>query len=130
MRIGAVLLALAQLGVWGICAPLHRLLHHSPVRIGQAQPEPSCTSHCCAHHSHSHKSASPKNQPVDQTPDHCPEDDDHCGLCVIAQQAGCSAELVQLISAVETVVSIVEWRDIIVDVRCLRPFDGRGPPLV
>lgn len=128
MRIGVVLLALAQLGVWGIYAPAHRLLHHSHLRTAQAEPAATCHSRCCAHHSHPETSTPGTSQPPRHAPDQCPDDDQHCGLCVVALHAACAVDPVRLTNAIDRVEPYAPQVEIAVDRDSVRAFDGRGPP--
>ena len=133
MRIGAVLLALAQLGVWGFYAPAHRLLHHSHLLVARSEPESPSLARCCLH-SHQHPHCAPLNpsstQPVPGTPDQCPDDEQHCGLCIIALHTGCVADPVALTDTAAPVERFAERFESVATSNRARPFDSRGPPSV
>ncbi len=131
MHIGAVLLALAQLVVWGFVAPVHRLHHHSHLAAAKSV-QTICHSHCCSHHQHGNVPQRTSDNPTDgpSVPDHCPHDDTHCGLCTIALQSGRGADVVELTSALARVVELVEVADAAAFSECSRPFDSQGPPKV
>ena len=128
-RIGAVLLALAQLGVWGFAAPAHRLQYHSQWRSNLAgqQAARGCRSHCCAHHHHPHPVA-PAGSAPHEPQDQCPDDDSHCSLCIVALHCGDLPPTPALISADAPSEGLAQtaWARTCEQVR--RPFDSRGPP--
>jgi hypothetical protein len=129
MRLGAVLLALAQLGVWGFYAPAHRLLHHSKLLPRTALAEVPCPTHHCSHH-HSHSSAPAHSHPSHDSHDQCPDDDQHCGLCILALHVGCAAEVIQLTGILERVEAVAIEPDLQATFDRARAFDSRGPPSV
>jgi hypothetical protein len=123
-RIVAVLLGLAQLALWGFYAPAHRLTHHTRLAVRVA--ETSCHSHCCSHH---HPSTTTKTVPTDHSHDQCPDDEDHCGLCLIALQSGIRSEAARfeiLTSRVETFALFPVDSP---ECHAAAPFDSRGPPV-
>ena len=131
MRIVAVFLSLAQLVVWGVVAPVHRLNHHS--HLAAAKPDQTtCHSHCCSHHKLGKSPQQSSDHPTDESnaPDRCPHDDNHCGLCTIALQPGRAADVVEVTSAVVRVASLVEVAEVVAFSECARSFDSRGPPKV
>jgi hypothetical protein len=143
MRIGAVLLALAQLGVWGFYAPAHRLLHHSKLLASTtplaSKPDAATAgrTQCCSHHHHTHAASAagvPESQsdcdshvPVDSR-HQCPDDEQHCGLCIIALQAGSTAESVRLTDTVARVEFVAESTGLAPSIKVIQAFDSRGPP--
>lgn len=126
-RLGVVLLALAQLCVWGVYAPVHRLSHHSALSRKTSQPAPVCKTHCCSHH-HSERSAPAESESSHGLPSPCPDDDQHCGLCVLALHAGCAADIVELTGTIECVDVILSLPGLQPATEVARPFDSRGPP--
>lgn len=116
-----VLIALVQVAVWGFYAPIHRLHHHSVA--SSAKPKSNCKSHCCAHH-HSESRPANSNDPQEQ----CPDDDQHCGLCLIAVQAGSPVDVVRLLSDLARVERYVGQAIPFVERERLSLFDSRGPP--
>jgi hypothetical protein len=127
MRVGAVLLALVQLGVWGFYAPAHRLMYHSPLRSSTTvESVANCHSHCCGHHHHHHHSSAPADS--GGTPDQCPDDEHQCPLCVLAVQAAQRSDAIALTGAVETVRAVSPFVLLMVMSECATPFDSRGPP--
>lgn len=128
MRLGAVLLALAQLGVWGFYAPAHRLMHHSKL-VSRTAAAPPSKSHHCSHH-HSHSSAPAHSHSGHDSHDQCPDDDQHCGLCVLALHTGCAAEVIQLAATLERVEAVAIAADVLSTFDCALAFESRGPPSV
>ena len=134
LRIGAILLTLAQLCVWGVYAPAHRLLHHSHVPSTQPAKTAPHSSKCCSHHQHRHDQApQPSSECPTSTPnfpDQCPDDDNQCGLCQLAIQAGHAADAVELTHAPMRIVPLSEEAGDVASLNVIRPFDSRGPPIV
>lgn len=128
VRIPVVLLALAQLVVWGFYAPAHRLQYHSHLQPVAGQAVTHCHSHCCGHHHHAKGSTpvAPESTPVPH--DQCPDDDQHCGLCILALAAGCSSDVVELVGLSESVSPLVVTAGIEPSIDRVDPFETRGPP--
>lgn len=131
VRIGAVVLALAQLAVTGFYAPTHRLLHHSLRTANTTQSSASaagCHSGCCHHHAKKAGSAAqaPSDEQAPTAP--CPDDENSCVWCAIALQQADPATP----DAVEAVLDPIEFVATPYHspavVRLVTAFDVRGPP--
>lgn len=129
MRIVGLLLALAQLGVWGFYAPAHRLLHHSELKACRPSGT-ACHSGCCGHqHSKPVSCDGKSGHQGSQSPHQCPEDE-HCGLYAVALQSGTVADAAQLMGNATHAEPFVER--VLPAPTKSQPhlFDSRGPPSV
>lgn len=142
IRIGVVVLALAQLGVTSFYAPVHRLLHHTlrPVvtanLVASANPLApviGCRSSCCQHHAKKAEGAAnsssvgrtPLSLPADSP---CPDDEDSCVWCAIALQQAAPAAPAVVAACSDPVVFVSTPGHFPVAARPAAPFDVRGPP--
>lgn len=133
VRIGAVVLALAQLGVSGFYAPAHRLLHHTLRTVDATKtssPAAGCHSGCCHHHAK--KADTAVNSPSDeQTPAApCPDDENSCVWCAIALQQADPATPAAVQAALDPVEFVSTPDHSSVAARPVTGFDVRGPPTV
>ncbi len=142
VRIGVVVLALAQLGVTSFYAPVHRLLHHTLRPVATANPINSvnppatavgCRSGCCQHHAKktdgaansSSAEGTPLSLPADSP---CPDDEDSCAWCAIALQQAAPATPAVVMACSDPVVLVPTSGHFSVASRPVAPFDVRGPP--
>lgn len=136
VRIGVVVLALAQLGVTSFYAPVHRLLHHTLRPIASVNPPASaigCRSGCCQHNvKKAHGAAAspsaertPLSLPTDSP---CPDDEGSCVWCAIALQQAASATPAVVAACSDPVVLVSTPGHFPVAARPATPFDVRGPP--
>lgn len=129
-----LLLALIQLGVWAFGAPLHSLQYHSPQRYAAESPtaQRACeipghdplasNTLCCHHHAVSDEPTS------GSSPDRCPDDAEHCRLCLLLLQAG-------HLDSVAALTATVELREVVRRGAPGHPvltlaalYESRGPP--
>ena len=136
VRIGVVVLALAQLGVTSFYAPVHRLLHHTLRPIVSANSPASavgCRSGCCQHHvkkqhgaaASSSAERTPLSLPADSP---CPDDEDSCVWCAIALQQATPATPAVVVACSDPVVFVSTFGHFPVAARPAAAFDVRGPP--
>ena len=133
VRIGAVILALAQLGVTGFYAPAHRLLHHSLRSVDTAKssaPAAGCRSGCCHHHAKKVGSAAqaPSDERAPTAP--CPDDENSCVWCAVALQQADPATPAAEVAALDPVEFVSTATLAPVAARPATAFDVRGPPAV
>jgi len=136
VRIGAVVLALAQLGVSGFYAPAHRLLHHSlrPIEVAKSSaPAAGCRSGCCHHHAT--KADAATNRPSDeQTPlspssdAPCPDGENSCVWCAIALQQADPATPAAKVAVLDPVEFVSTPSHSPAVAQLVTAFDVRGPP--
>ncbi|MEK6260656.1 MAG: hypothetical protein AABP62_18815 [Planctomycetota bacterium] len=131
VRIGAVVLALAQLGVTGFYAPAHRLLHHSLRSVDTAPSSASaagCHSGCCHHHAKKAGSAAqaPSEEQTPTSP--CPDDENSCVWCAIALQQAAPATPAAEVTVLDPVEFVSTPDHSPAVARLVTAFDVRGPP--
>ena len=138
-RIVAVVLVLIQIGVNGIYAPTHRLLHHTLRHVDtgkhivpgkQSASKTTCRSGCCHHDSNRPQSVANQSSDEQRHSAPCSDDESRCVWCMIAlQQADSTVPAatefflspVGLVSTVDTSESVG---------RLETAFDVRGPPII
>ena len=131
VRIGAVVLALAQLCVTGFYAPAHRLLHHSlhhAEGTKAASAAAGCRSGCCHHHATKSAAAthSPSEEPAPTAP--CSDDENSCVWCAVALQQAAPATSAAEVAALDPIefLAILDHSPAVA--RLVTAFDVRGPP--
>jgi hypothetical protein len=131
VRIGAVVLALAQLGVMGFYAPAHRLLHHSLRTVEAAKspaPAAGCRSGCCHHHA-KNADAGTNSPSAEQAPSApCPHDENSCVWCAVALQQADPATTAAVVAVLDPVEFVSAPAFSPVAARSAMAFDVRGPP--
>ena len=133
VRIGVVILALAQLGVSGFYAPVHRILHHSlrHVEIGKSSATmKGCHSGCCHHHAKKTDAAAngSSDEPSPTAP--CPDDENSCVWCAMALQQADAAKPAAEVAVVELIEFASAPAHSPVAARPVTAFDVRGPPVL
>jgi len=125
-RTAGVLLALIQLGVWGLYAPVHRLHHLALPDSAVASPcFPRTHAHCCSHHAESAEApATHSSEPG--VP--CPDDEQHCEFCALAILAATMFPAVSLTAAGSVNEGTVGLSPQIDRATRTLAFDSRGPP--
>ena len=131
VRIGVVVLALAQLGVTGFYAPAHRLLHHTLQAVDATKtssPVAGCHSGCCHHHAK--KADAVANGPIgERAPTApCPDDENSCVWCAVALQHADPATPAAEVAVLEPVELVPTPDHSRVVARFATAFDVRGPP--
>ena len=131
IRIGVLVLALAQLGVAGFYAPVHRLQHHTLHSVDVAKPLApiaGCRSGCCHHHA---KQVLPVPQPDrDEQAPHapCPDDESHCVWCVVALHHAAPTTPMFEVAVLDLVEFLATPQLVLFAARPATAFDVRGPP--
>ena len=133
IRIGAVVLALAQLGVTGFYAPAHRLLHHSLQSVEATKSSASttgCHSGCCRHHAKQADTTanSPSGEQTPVVP--CPDDENSCVWCAVALQQAAPATPPDVVATPDPVEFVSTPDHSPVVARPVMAFDVRGPPVL
>jgi hypothetical protein len=133
VRIGVVVLALAQFGVTGLYAPAHRLLHHSLRAVDttkDSSPAAGCHSGCCHHHAK--KADAPSNGPGhEQVPSSpCPDDENSCVVCAIALQQADATTPVTIEASLDLIEFVSTLNHSPLAARAASAFDVRGPPVL
>ncbi len=132
-RIGVVLLALAQLGVSGFYAPVHRMLHHSLRHVDANQSSATatgCHSACCHHHATQAATVSngSSDEPTPTAP--CPDDENSCVWCAIALHQADATKPAAEVAVVELIEFVSTPHHPPVAARPAMAFDVRGPPAI
>ena len=133
VRLGAVVLALAQLGVTGFYAPAHRLLHHSLRHTAANKSSATatgCHSGCCHHHAQQAAAVTngSSDEPTPTAP--CPDDENSCIWCAIALQQADATTPVAVVAALDPVEFVSTPSHSPVAARPVTGFDVRGPPVL
>lgn len=134
VRIGVVVLALAQLGVTGFYAPAHRLLHHSLRTVDSTKassPVAGCHTTCCHHHHAKRATAATNSLGHEQAPSSpCPDDENSCVLCAVALQQADATTPVTIEASLDLIEFVSTLNHSTLAARAVSAFDVRGPPVL